>query len=595
MNLPRQVVAELSRHLTMPEDLSSLIEVLIEREVENDYPALSGEIKRLKDLKYESEEEEWDLHSRNYERREYHSEVDRHANVKSAIDDAYADMMGKERLRIRENALIAYVTSIHSILAKLPPYGMKGAKMFSAPIRDAARIESGHNYTFAELTVEGNAALWSDLLSFEIGYDLPQASRFEHTHVCARSGSGKTELLAYLIEQDIRTDATVIVMTPKGSLIPNLSRLKSIPDDRLILVRPLDDPPLALNVFDLGSTGTDQQTNNAVGLINYILSSILEAEPSPKQRTLLNNCIRLMLRVPDATLLTLRSLLASATLPEGYQKYVSRLSPLGQQFFNEQFGSTKKEAYGATKGELLWRMDLLLENTIIERIFSHPKSRLKFQDELDAGKVILIDTSLRGLGATGSAFLGRFFIALVNFASQQRDSSFDLRPVYFYIDEASTYLSEQIEDIMERARESKIGLTLSHQHLQQLTKVSVGLEQSVLTNTGTKIYGNNPEDISTFAKQMDCDPECFKALPKYSFAHHINGSHGRPDVLTAPFPHLAKLPQRTDAELRDLIDRNRAKYSAPPAAKPEYEPRAEPKPSPQQDAEDDLEALNKNK
>jgi len=503
--------------------------------------------------------------------------------------------------------VVGYVTAFHFILDRLPALG---DGPFSASIHELAHLElrqvyaltfidSGQYREFDESELPPEVRRyqgdyiekyafrpWKDFLKFKVRFALPQTVRFEHTLITAKSGTGKSELLAYLIAQDIKQDASVVVMAPKGVLIPNIANLKDIHPDRLVVIRPQDG--LSLNIFDLGTKGNDEQVNNAVGLINYVFSSILDAEPTAKQRGLLNYSIRLMLHVPDATLLTLRELMASDAIPEDYKKYIYKLNPIGQDFLFNQFANKKE--YGETKSQLLWRLDTLLENTTIYNIFSQPRTLFNMPEALDAGKVVLIDTSLRHLGSYGSAFFGRFFIALINLASQQRDPTKNLKPAYVYIDEASTYLSEQIEDIMERARESKIGFTLAHQQLAQFRKVSTSLEASVLTNTGTKYVGaDSPDDARTLAPYMKCEPAFIVSQKPHHFALRVSGYLARPVSVSAPFPYITTLPQRTQGEMEHVLQQNRARYSAPVVKKPAPVKTQAKRESP----DDDLEDLNK--
>lgn len=65
------------------------------------------------------------------------------------------------------------------------------------------------------------------------------------------------------------------------------------------------------------------------------------------------------------------------------------------------------------------------------------KTKLDIGKERDAGKIILIDNSKQKLGDEGAEFFGRFFIALVLAAAQQRAGrpQSEKLPCYFYIDE----------------------------------------------------------------------------------------------------------------------------------------------------------------
>lgn len=537
MDIPSRVVTELLKRHKLPNEIVELIYWLIVRETEENYPAL---------------------------------------NPISSLTNT-------------EEIIVAYTHALHSVLERLPKISALDSDKFNATIFELAEIEPEHLYSLNALKYWGyklsnkvpkdydfgyTHKLWRDFLDFRVSFDIPTRIRFEHTHIIGATGSGKTQLLQKFISQDIKTSASIIVMAPKGTMVPTLSALQGIDPKRLVIIRPQD--PIALNIFDIGATDTDSQTNNVVGLINYIFSSILDAETTSKQTALLNYCIRLILK-SGGTLLTLRSLMKAESLPEEYRKYLPQLSNSAQEFFTYQFGN--KKTYGETKEQILWRLDFLLENSTIERIFSQPKTRLNMGREMERGAVILIDTSIKELGESGSTFLGRFFIALVTLASQQRDTTKPLRPVWFYIDEASTYLSSTIENLLERARESRVGLILAHQQLSQLTRISPQLEASVMTNTSIKIVGGcSYQDAVSLAKEMGVTPEALKNQPPLNFKLKVKGFI-RSVGIEVEAGYLERMPKRTDLDM--VLEQNRVNYGGKEMVTKPTEP------------DDDIESLNK--
>jgi hypothetical protein len=99
---------------------------------------------------------------------------------------------------------------------------------------------------------------------------IPEALRFEHTHILGPSGSGKTTLIQDIILKDFYDETTkkllnppaYIIIDPKGELVEHLSKLALFRPgqpwhDRLVVIDPLDGP--ALNVFQ--STGRNAADN----------------------------------------------------------------------------------------------------------------------------------------------------------------------------------------------------------------------------------------------------------------------------------------------------------------------------------------------
>ena len=154
-----------------------------------------------------------------------------------------------------------------------------------------------------------------DIFQEEVVVDVPNDSRFEHAHVVAGTGHGKTQLFQYLISQDLEQvqagNASIVVIDSQGDLIENISRLSVFaPDgplfDRLVLVDPTDVAyPVALNMFDMNTEAPtplqqEKLLNGVLELYDYIFGSLLGAELSQKQDVIFRYVARLLLLVPGS-------------------------------------------------------------------------------------------------------------------------------------------------------------------------------------------------------------------------------------------------------------------------------------------------------
>jgi hypothetical protein len=86
--------------------------------------------------------------------------------------------------------------------------------------------------------------------------------------------------------------------------------------------------------------------------------------------------------------------------------------------------------------EVLQRLRLLLDNDVMKEMLLAPSTTFHIGEAMDDGKVIIIDNSKGKLGEQAAEFFGRFFIAQVLAAAQQRSfrPAHTKRPVYFYKD-----------------------------------------------------------------------------------------------------------------------------------------------------------------
>lgn len=407
--------------------------------------------------------------------------------------------------------------------------------------------------------------------------DIPYTVRFEHMWICGGSGHGKSQALLNLMDQDFDDVAqglkSVIVIDSQGDLINQVSHLKLFGegeplDGRLVLIDPTDlEYPVQLNLFSLADRLDEYEPlererlqNAAIELYEFILGSLLGAEMTSKQQTMFRYALRAMLVIPNATIHTFRELFDRGGY-EKYREYIQKLPPTARAFFETEFQSREFEA---TNRQVVRRLWAVLESGVFERMFSHGKSKLNLFSEMNAGKFILINTAKSLLQPSGSELFGRFFIALITQAAQERATiPADQRlPCFVYIDECHDYLDDNVAQILEQARKFNVGLTLAHQYIGQL---SPKLAESFAANTAHKIVGGvSAKDARTFAPMMNCEPEFITKQPKGTFAQFIRNYMQTATELKVTFGLIDQKYERMSPRRFDAIRAiNRQRYCVP--------------------------------
>ena len=396
----------------------------------------------------------------------------------------------------------------------------------------------------------------------EVSIDVPDETRFEHAHVVAGTGHGKTQLFQYLIAKDLEQvsagRASIVVIDSQGDLIDNISHLGIFGrdgdlHDRIVHIDPTDVAyPVALNMFDMNTeapTPLEQEKllNGVLELYDYIFGSLLGAELTQKQGVIFRYVARLLLMVPGANIQHLRRLMEDDGLQE-FAAYVPKLdSPTARAFFETEFNSRE---FDATKKQVRRRLWGILENKTFEHMFSFPQSKLRLSQEMNAGKVILINTSKDLLKQTGTEIFGRYFVALITQAALERASipKSERMPTFVYIDEANDYFQggdQNLPIIFEQARKYRISMTLAHQYLDQLDNK---LRSSFAANTSTKIIGGvSDKDAKAFANDMRTNPETITAMRKFDdhaeFAISVKNVTAGAMRLRVPFGHMEDMPR----------------------------------------------------
>jgi len=429
----------------------------------------------------------------------------------------------------------------------------------------------------AEAYLKGTQLL--ELFQLKTPFAIPADLRFEHMHIVAGSGHGKTQTLQYLIAEDLpdvmERQKSVVVIDSQGDLIRTILGAQHLPPEQIVLIDPEDIAfPVCLNLFSVGMERLEDYsplererlTNSIIELYDFVLGSLLSAGMTAKQSVVFRYVTRLMFHIPDATIHTLQDLL-EPNGTEKYAEYIAKLEGTPRRFFETEFDSKE---FNATKTQVLRRLYGVLENQTFERMFARPQSKFDMFTELNAGKLILINTSKSLLKEQGTEIFGRFFIALITQAAQERATvpDWERLPAHIYIDEAQDYFDANIGIILSQARKYRVGLTMAHQFLGQL---SSGLPDAMEANTSIKLAGGvSAKDARALSSQMSADAEMIQRQPKGTFATFLRGLTNRAVPIAFPFFVLEKLPKTTKEAGEAIVQHSRDTYAEPWEDKAEH-------------------------
>src|SRR4051794_41310925 len=111
---------------------------------------------------------------------------------------------------------------------------------------------------------------------------------------------------------------------------------------------------------------------------------------------------------------------------------------------------------------------------------------------MNRGSLILINTAKDLLKQDGCEILGRFFLALIAQATQERAALPEerRRATFLYIDEAQDYFDEGMEQLLNQARKYRVGLILARQNLGQFEP---RLQAAVMASTAIKLERFQPD------------------------------------------------------------------------------------------------------
>ena len=474
------------------------------------------------------------------------------------------ELFERLRLRLVTNTLVASGFS-----PEADPHALSDRLIL--PTRQKNRTPS----ELVELYLAGTP--FATLLDLPVPFRVPEEMRFEHCHIVGGTGHGKTQLLQRLIHDDLVKAAedgrSVVVIDSQGDLIQKLLRLELFsPDvegslaDRLVLVDPSDiEFPTALNLFDAhlerteGYSALDRERvlNGVVELYETFFGAMLGAELTQKQGVIFRYLARLMITIPGANLQTLMQVMEDGA---PFKPYMGRLQGSARHFFATEFFAP---SFAATKKQILRRLWGVLSTPAFERMFMQRENRLDLYAAMNEGKIILVSTAKDLLKQDGSALLGRFFIAMIAQAALERSViPADRRtPTFVYIDEAQEYFGDDVETILNQARKYRVGLTLAHQTLDQL---SPRLRAALHANTSLKFAGGvSAKDARAFADELHTTADFIESMrrrrDRTEFAVWLKNMTPGAVRLTTPLGYLERQPTSSVEAFDRLLDANRAR------------------------------------
>lgn len=414
-----------------------------------------------------------------------------------------------------------------------------------------------------------------DILATEIPLYIPEAVRFEHTHIVAGTGHGKTQTLQFLIagdiEEAIKEKRSVVVMDSQGDLLQTLMHGDYFSDpglrERFIYIDPMDlERPVGLNLFDVdlssssipSAVARETILNNTVELYDFFFGSLLGAELTQKQGLIFRYLAVLMMRIPGANVHTLRELMEDG---EKFRPYMKALQGSARTFFETRFFD---KAFNETKKQILNRLWGVLSNQTLDRMMSAPKNSVDLFKSLQEGSTIFINTAKDFFGEEGSTIFSRMFVALLGQALMRRASieKHERTPTYIYIDEAERIVDGTLARMLTQVRKYKGAITFAHQHLDQLEPT---VRAAVMANTSIKLAGGvSAKDASALASEFRCDASFLlaqkKAKQETAFACYARNVTDHAVSLSIPLGYLESQPTLDYDDFEALVAASREKY-----------------------------------
>jgi len=330
-----------------------------------------------------------------------------------------------------------------------------------------------------------------------------ERDRATHLYVIGATGTGKTKLLEFLIQQDIDKGNGFGVIDPHGDMIEDIKGFLACYHDyhqdeeifdRVILIDPTDpDYTVTFNPLEkLRNVSVAEQAGELVSSFRKIWSDSWGVRMEDLMRHSL-----IALGEAGFALADLTRFLTERRFRESVLQKVEH--PITLQYF-QRFDAMTDRGQLPFIEPVMNKINAFLADHRIRHIFSSSKSSFNLREAMDSKKILLIKLD-RGKLKDSADLLGSLLMAKIQMAAFSRSDIPQSRrvPFHLYIDEFQNYASESFMVILSEARKYGLSLTMAHQTLAQIPEE---LRSLILGNAGLQVYFRvNRHDAQLLAKE----------------------------------------------------------------------------------------------
>lgn len=341
---------------------------------------------------------------------------------------------------------------------------------------------------------------------------LPYNERKLHSFIVASSGSGKSELIKYLIWQDFKNDKSLILIDPQGDLSDQVAKLKAKKNDKLVYFNvnldqaqtPIFNP---LYLPKATPEEIERYARETVGVLEELVGEDLTA---PMRRLAFPLIYMLMIQ-GNKSLSDLIDYVSEENKNKVVEMAKNLPNPEVRKFFSEYF--TNKQ-FDGTKTSITSKVgDLLYESKFREAVTG--VNTIDLEKYVNEGYKVIFNLS--GLSDDATDIFGKLITTQIRILANKREYNTHRPSVFVYIDEFQRFTTKSINVGLTQLRKYGFHFTLATQGFGQ------GLDsettKTVLSNSNIKIVGKNGsyDDLNKMTKYIDTDISNLKGLKRGQF------------------------------------------------------------------------------
>ena len=340
---------------------------------------------------------------------------------------------------------------------------------------------------------------------------LPDEDRRRHLYVIGQTGTGKSTLLVNAILSDVMRGKGVAVIDPHGDLVEHVAGF--IPEERRRDVIFFDpgalDRPLGMNMLEYRKEHPEEKTfivNEMMSIFNKLYD--LKTTGGPMFEQYMRNALLLLMESAaeeggePATLMEVPRVFSDA---EYRKRLLARIkNPTVIDFWEKEAIKAGGEAALQNIAPYVTsKFNNFIANDYMRLIIGQPRSAFRARQVMDEGKILLVNLSKGKIGEANAGLLGMIIVGKLLFAALSRADmpESERRDFSVFIDEFQNVTTESVAAILSEARKYRLGLTIAHQFIGQLSEP---IRKAVFGNVGSMIsFRIGAEDAEVLIKQFE--------------------------------------------------------------------------------------------
>lgn len=392
-------------------------------------------------------------------------------------------------------------------------------------------------------------------VSGDIGISVTDSLR--HMWVLGPNGTGKSTLLLNLICTDMRANRPVVVIEPKDLVRDVLARVPARRRDDVVLLDCTDQAPVGINPLQRHGRRPELVADGLLATFQALYGDGL----GPRSTDILANCLNVLSRHDDASLVMLPLLLTNPGFRRSLTAHVAKGDPIAAGPFWAWFNHLSDDARSQVSAPLANKLRPLVRPQL-RAVLGQRQPRFNVRDVLTNKKILLVPLQPGVIGPDTAELLGALVLSELWLALRERAAVAEVQrdPVMIHLDEVQTYLRlpTDLADALATSRSLRAAWTVAHQYRDQLPPSMRGaFEGNVRNRIAFQLNASDARAMA--AGQTVLAPEDFSSLPAFHiYAQLMRGNSLQPwaSATTMPAPAPCSDPEGVKA-------RSRARYGRP--------------------------------